>query len=145
MLSFVSIYRINKLYKMSCCFHFSYSIMMSFSRICMSCRNREGVSGLPCSTLKMCQCSIVLYSIIIYIYSIIYLFYIVFIDWRQTFFLRHPASRLSPFLSFGNVAAVVIFFNDWNFLFGNFNLFLYNYRRRRFKWHDSLSLWQVWP
>ena len=26
--------------------------MMSLSVICMSCGNREGVSGLPCSTLK---------------------------------------------------------------------------------------------
>ena len=39
-----------------------------FSVICMSCGNREGISGSPYSTLKMCQCS-VLYSIIIYIYS----------------------------------------------------------------------------
>ena len=31
----------------------------------MFCGNREGISGLPCSNLKMCRCS-VLYSIIIY-------------------------------------------------------------------------------
>ena len=41
--------------------------MIAFLVICMSCGNREGISGSPCSTLKMCRCS-VLYSIIIYIY-----------------------------------------------------------------------------
>ena len=39
--------------------------MIAFLAICMSCGYREGISSLPCSTLKMCQCS-VLYSIIIY-------------------------------------------------------------------------------
>ena len=36
--------------------------MISFSVICMSCGNREGISSLPCSTLKSvdAQCSIAL-------------------------------------------------------------------------------------
>ena len=65
------IYGINKLYKMSSCFHYneiSLIIHDIISIICMSCGNREGISGLFCSTLKKCRCS-VLYSIIIYIYS----------------------------------------------------------------------------